>query len=83
LKNAKVSDALKNEIEELNNKIEKTIEAVEASTNFKINNINSGIDRKSKKILGIVSDVLSNKLSKFLVDEILDEIIDTLNKRQG
>ena len=62
-------------------KITETISEVSNSSNYKINQINSGIDKKSKKILSIVSDILSQKLSKQLVDDILDEIIKILNRK--
>ena len=48
-----------------------------------MNRINSGIDKKSKRILATVSDILSERLSKSLVDEIIDEIIKVLNKKVG
>lgn len=66
--------------EELQKLTEDTIEEVSESNNYKINKINSGVDRKSKKMLAVISDILSEKLSKFLVDEILDEIVQALNK---
>ena len=44
-----------------------------------MNQVNSGIDRKSKKILEIVSDILSEKLAKPLVDDIIEEIVTVLN----
>jgi molecular chaperone HtpG len=57
-------------------------EDIQDSTNFKIRNINPGIlDRKSRRIMEIVSGVLSEKLAKYLVDEILDEVIEQLNKK--
>jgi len=65
--------------EELQKKIEASIEDVSESNNYKLNQINSAIDKKSKQILRVISDILSEKLSKFLVDEILEEIINTLN----
>lgn len=58
-----------------------TIQQVEDNGNYKLSQINSSIDKKSKKILSIVSDILSMKLAKELVDIILEEIIKTLNKR--
>ena len=60
-------------------KIESTIEDVSESKNFKINQINSAVDKKSKQILRVVTDILSKKLSKFLVDEIVEEIIAAIN----
>lgn len=65
--------------EELVKKLEETVEQVVSSNNYKINKISSGIDKKSKNVLKIVSDILSKKLSKFLVDEIISEIIAELN----
>lgn len=66
---------------ELQKKLEETEKVVVESNNYKINTIKSGVDRKSKKVLATVSDILSKKLSKFLVDEIMDEIVETLNGR--
>ena len=66
---------------ELIEKIEKTIEQVSESKNFKINKINSSVDKKSRQVLKVVSEILSKKLSKFLVDEIIDEIINELNRK--
>ena len=65
--------------EELLSKIETTIKEVSESKNFKINQINSAVDKKSKQILRTVTDILSKKLSKFLVDEIIEEIINAIN----
>lgn len=59
--------------------IETTVEEVSESKKYKLNQVNSGIDKKSKKILSVVSNILSEKLSKFLVDEIIEEIIKKLN----
>lgn len=67
--------------EDLKKKIENTVEEVTDSKNYKLNQINTGIDKKSKKILAVVSNILSSKLSKFLVDEIIEEIIKELNKK--
>ena len=65
--------------EQLRERIATTADAVAASKKYKLNEVNSGIDKKSKKVLSIVSDILSTKLSKFLVDEIIEEIINKLN----
>ena len=65
--------------EQLRKRIATTADAVAASKKYKLNEVNSGIDKKSKKVLAIVSDILSTKLSKFLVDEIIEEIINKLN----
>lgn len=63
----------------LQKKIGETITEVSESKNYKINQISSAVDKKSKQILRIVTDILSKKLSKFLVDEILEEIIAAIN----
>ena len=65
--------------QQLRERISETVEEVSESKKYKLNEINTGIDKKSKKILMVVSDILSRKLSKFLVDEIIDEIIKELN----
>jgi molecular chaperone HtpG len=65
--------------EQLRERIATTVDAVATSKKYKLNEVNSGIDKKSKKVLAIVSDILSTKLSKFLVDEIIEEIINKLN----
>ena len=63
----------------LRRQIETTVEEVSESKKYKLNQVNSSIDKKSKKILSVVSDILSKKLSKFLVDDIIEEIIKELN----
>lgn len=83
LQNAKVRQDLQEKRDALVQKIREMHEKVNESNNYKVNKIKSGIDRKSKKILAVVSDVLSEKLSKFLVDDILDEVVDKLNGKQG
>ena len=55
--------------------------SVDTSRNYKINQVSSKLDRKSKKVLGIVSDILSKMLSKFLVDDIMAEIIEALERK--
>ena len=80
LSGTKVREDLVQKKDEVLKLTEDTIEEVSVSKNYKINKINSGVDRKSKKILAVISDILSEKLSKFLVDEIIDEIVDALNK---
>ena len=77
-----VKPEVKAQKEELQNKIEATIDEVSESNNFKINQINSAIDKRSKQILRTVTDILSNKLSKFLVDEIIEEIINAINGKK-
>ena len=72
-------DAQAEQKERLTQQIETTVAEVVESKKYKINQVNSGIDKKSKKILAVVTDILSTKLSKFLVDEIIEEIINELN----
>lgn len=79
LEKTPVKPELKDTKDDLRKKIESTIEDVSESKNFKINQINSAVDKKSKQILRVVTDILSKKLSKFLVDEIVEEIIAAIN----
>ena len=65
--------------EQLKRQLDTTVEEVAESKKYKLNQVNSGIDKKSKKILTVISDILSAKLSKILVDEIIEEIIKELN----
>jgi hypothetical protein len=81
LNNLRVSNDLSPKKQELQGKIEAAIEEVTASKNFKINQINSGIDKKSKQVLKVVSDILSRKLAKVLVDEIIEDIVSELNRK--
>ncbi len=81
LEKAKIKDEFVEKKNELHHKLEKTIDSVNESKNYKINNVNTGIDKKSKKILAVVTDILSQKLSKRLVDDILDEIVTVLNRK--
>lgn len=81
LNNLRVSNDLSPKKQELQSKIEAAIEEVTASKNFKINQINSGIDKKSKQVLKVVSDILSRKLAKVLVDEIIEDIVSELNRK--
>lgn len=66
---------------ELEKQIDSTLNEVTGSDNYKVNQINSGIDKKSKKVLTAITEILSLKLSKKLVDEIIEEIIKVLNKK--
>lgn len=79
LKKTKVKDEYSPRKEELCQKLEDAVEQVVSSNNYKINKISSGIDKKSRNVLKVVSNILSKKLSKFLVDEIVEEIISELN----
>ena len=77
----RVSEDLTSKKKELQEKIEAAIKEVSESKNFKINQINSGIDKKSKQVLKVVSDILSRKLAKVLVDEIIEDIVKELNRK--
>lgn len=77
----RVSEDLTSKKKELQEEIEAAIEEVSESKNFKINQINSGIDKKSKQVLKVVSDILSRKLAKVLVDEIIEDIVKELNRK--
>lgn len=77
----RVSEDLTSKKKEIQEKIEAAIEEVSESKNFKINQINSGIDKKSKQVLKVVSDILSRKLAKVLVDEIIEDIVKELNRK--
>jgi molecular chaperone HtpG len=81
LKKTNVKPDLQTKKDELQKQISDRIDEVSESNNYKINQINSGIDKKSKKVLAIVSDILSQKLSKPLVDDIIEEIIKLLNRK--
>ncbi len=82
LKKTKVREDLKSRMEGIKQKLEGTIEKVTNSNNYKINQVASGVDRKSKKILAVVSDILSEKLAKPLVDDIIEEIVTVLNGKK-
>lgn len=82
LKKTKVREDLKPQKEELQQQLAQTIEEVGDSNNYKINQINTGVDKRSKKILAIVSDILSEKLAKPLVDDIIEEIVAALNGKK-
>ena len=82
LKKTKVREDLKPRKEELQQQLTQTIEEVSDSNNYKINQINTGVDKRSKKILAIVSDILSEKLAKPLVDDIIEEIVTALNGKK-
>lgn len=81
LSGLRVSEDLSQKKQELQEKIETAIDDVAESKNFKINQINSGIDKKSKQVLKVVSDILSRKLAKVLVDEIIEDIVSELNRK--
>ena len=76
-----MSEDLSQKKQELQEEIEVAIDNVTESKNFKINQINSGIDKKSKQVLKVVSDILSRKLAKVLVDEIIEDIVSELNRK--
>lgn len=82
LKKTKVRDDLKPVKEELQQRLAGAIEEVSDSSNYKINQVNTGIDKRSKKLLAIISDILSEKLAKPLVDDIIEEIVAVLNGKK-
>lgn len=82
LRKTKVRDDLKSKKEELQQQLAQTIEDVGESSNYKMNQVNTGVDKRSKKILAIVSDILSEKLAKPLVDDIIEEIVTVLNGKK-
>lgn len=82
LKKTKVKTPLQEKKKELQKQLTDKIDEIKESNNYKINQINTGIDKKSKKVLAIVSDILSQKLSKPLVDDIIAEIIKSLNRKK-
>ena len=82
LKKTKIRDDLKPQVEEVKQKLVQKIEEVNGSSNYKINQVTNSIDKRSKRILAIVSDILSEKLSKPLVDDIIEEIVTVLNGKK-
>ena len=82
LEKAKIREELKSKVEEVKEKLARTIEEVSKSSNYKINQVTNSIDKRSKKILAVVSDILSEKLSKPLVDDIIEEIVTVLNGKK-
>lgn len=82
LKKTKVRDELKQKKAALEEELEKTIEDVRNSNNYKVNQVNTGIDKKSKKILAVVTNILSEKLARSLVDDIIEEIVTVLNGKK-
>ena len=82
LRKTKVREELKPKKEELQQQLAQAIEEVSDSSNYKINQVNAGVDKRSKKILAIVSDILSEKLAKPLVDDIIEEIVTVLNGKK-
>lgn len=83
LKKTKVRESLEQKKEELQRQLERTIEDVDDSSNYKMNQVNTGIDKRSKRILAIISDILSEKLAKPLVDDIIEEIVNVLNGKRA
>lgn len=81
LRSTPVSSERKEMKNELIQKITATQAKVATSNNYKINQVNSSLDRKSRKVIETISNILSKKLSKILVDEIMDEIIAALERK--
>ncbi len=82
LKKTKVRDDLKGKKDELQQQLQQTIKDVDDSNNYKMNQVNSGIDKRSRRVLAVVSDILSEKLAKPLVDDIIEEIVSALNGKK-
>lgn len=64
-------------------KVEKTIEIIEKSNNYKTNKLKGVISKKERKILDNVSESMLNILLKYLSDEeqvnkIIDEVIESV-----
>lgn len=81
LRSTPVSPTQQETKKDLIEKLAEVQESVDKSRNYKINQVSSNLDRKSKKVLGIISDILSKKLSKFLVDDIMAEIIEAFERK--
>ena len=82
LRKTRVRDELKPKKEALQQQLTQAIEEVGGSSNYKINQVNSGVDKKGKKLLAIISNILSEKLAKPLVDDIIEEIVAVLNGKK-
>lgn len=82
LSKTRVKDEFKPQKEKLQKKLEETIETVTGSSNYKLNQVNTSFGNHSKKVLIVVSEILSQKLAKALVDDIIEEIIAVLNRKK-
>lgn len=60
--------------DELIEKVTDLQQEVETNSHYKLEDIEAKLDRRSKKLLQFVSEVLSEKLSKELADIIIDGI---------
>ena len=76
-----ISDERKEIKRELKNKADILKSQIEDSSHYKMDELGVSLDRKSKKILYIVSEVLSEKLSKELADLIIEGIKEKLRER--
>ena len=76
-----ISDERKEIKRELKNKADILKSKIEDSSHYKMDELGVSLDRKSKKILYIVSEVLSEKLSKELADLIIEGIKEKLRER--
>ena len=70
----KITEELKKTVEDLANQ-------VADSNHYRLDDVTKTLDRKSKKMLQIVSEVLSEKLSKDLANLILDGIKEKLREK--
>lgn len=76
-----ISDERKEIKRELKNKADILKSKIEVSSHYKMDELGVSLDRKSKKILYVVSEVLSEKLSKDLADLIIEGIKEKLRER--
>lgn len=77
----KADDKRGDKKEDLDKKLKALHNQVKESNNYKINQIKPGLDRKTKKAIQMITDILSKRLSKILVDDIMVDIIEALNKQ--
>ena len=82
LNQIKKKDTLIDKKKKVEETVSKLKDDIETSNNYKIKKASSKLDRRSLKVLGLVSDILSNKLAKVLVDEIIDELVESLLKTE-
>lgn len=61
------------EIEKTIEKLSETIQSVQTSNKYKINDV--PLEKKEKKLLKTITEILSKHLAKSLVDEIIEDII--------
>lgn len=76
-----ISDERKEIKKDLQSQVDTLKAQIEDRSHYKMDDISISLDRKSKKILHIVSEVLSEKLSKDLADLIIDGIKEKLREK--